>query len=107
MKHTRSTFTTPPHPCLPVGRGAHDDTVNQDAMCHILEGRVFKLQLSNDADVNGPKQKHIWCQTQLLKLCCHSDVLSVSAGISDSEAFTSASVSALLHQCIAALSPTR
>lgn len=38
---------------LPVGWGACDHSVNQDAMCHIWEGWIPQLQLGNNAEAKG------------------------------------------------------
>lgn len=89
--------------CSPVGRRAHDHFVDQDAVCHVWEGRVSQLKLGNDAEAKGPNRNTPGFSRQL---CCDSPWLSFTAGISDCEAFTSALASASLLQCTAAWSLT-
>lgn len=86
---------------LPVGRGAHDHSVNQDAVCHVWEGWVSQLQLCNDAEAKGRNRN-----TSGIRLCCNYTGLGFTAGVSDCKAFTSASASASLHRCTAASSRT-
>lgn len=47
--NTIQSFTHNPSVCLPVCWGANDNSVNQDAMRHLWEGRISQLQLCNDA----------------------------------------------------------